>query len=115
MGYCSVCKHYKSMVCASCSNYQGVPDHFEQKAENIRFMLNGCDISFVAEGPADMTLEQLVKQASRIEPDWCACGIRKLFNQGKDGLRGEDALPTEIIFDYEDVRKVDPNAPCSIK
>lgn len=108
MGYCSVCKHHNSITCASCSSYQGVPDRFEQKAENIRFMLDGCDISFVAEGPADMTLEQLVKQASRIQPDWCTCGVRELYN------RGEDKLPTEIVFDYDDVRKVDPNAPCSI-
>ena len=36
--------------------------------ENVKFVLNGCDISFVAEAPADITLEQLLKQ--------CFSGIR---------------------------------------
>ena len=40
----------------------------------IKFILNGCDISFIAEAPEDMTVKQLVEQASRIQPDWCACG-----------------------------------------
>ena len=106
--YCSCCKYENSLTCASCSNYQGVPDCFEEKAEIIRFYLDGCDICFVAEAPADMTLEQLLKQADRINPHWCTCGVRSLYN------KGEEKLPTEIKFDYDDVIKVDPDAPCDI-
>lgn len=62
----------------------------------IRFMLDGCDIAFVAEAPADMTVEELVKQASRIRPDWCACGIRALRSD-------ESNYNTEIVFDHDDV------------
>ena len=43
--------------------------------DKIKFVLNGCDISFIAEAPRDITLEQLIKQTDRIKPDWCACGI----------------------------------------
>lgn len=76
--------------------------------KKIRFWLNGCDISFVAEAPADMTVEQLVKQGSRIKPDWCACGIRGLDDDEKN-------MKTEIVFDYNDVTKVDEDVSCTIK
>ena len=72
----------------------------------MRFVLNGCDISFVAEAPENMTVKQLVEQADRIVPDYCACGVCSLE---------DDQLKTEIIFDYDDVRKADPAAPCTIK
>ena len=42
---------------------------------NIKFILNGCDISFIAEAPEDITLKQLLRQCDKIKPDWCACGI----------------------------------------
>ena len=41
----------------------------------MKFILNGCDISFIAEAPEDITLKQLLKQCDKINPDWCACGI----------------------------------------
>ena len=71
-------------------------------------MLNGCDISFVAEAPEDMTLKQLLDQCSRIKPDWCACGIRHLDEKEKKWLK------TEILIDYNDVKKIDPDASCTI-
>ena len=74
----------------------------------MRFVLNGCDISFVAEAPEDMTLKQLLKQCDRIEPDWCACGIRSLNN-------AEDSENTEIEITYDDVRKTNEDVPCYIK
>lgn len=46
----------------------------------MRFVLDGCDISFVAEAPSDITLEQLLKQCDKIKPDWCACGICSISN-----------------------------------
>ena len=44
-------------------------------SNKIKFLLNGCDICFVAEAPKDITLEQLIKQCDKIKPDYCACGI----------------------------------------
>lgn len=77
-------------------------------ADRIRFILDGCDISFTATAPADMTLAQLLKQADRIEPHWCACGIRSWGAQF-------DYDHTDLVFDYDDVRKVDEWAECDIK
>ena len=70
----------------------------------INFVLNGCDISFYAQAPADITLEQLLKQADRIEPDWCACGIRS----------HNDEIKPEIIFKYDDVIKTSDDVACKI-
>lgn len=100
--YCSHCKHLYSLACASCSNYQGIPANFEERAERIRFMLDGSDTCFVAEAPADMTLEQLLKQADRIHPNWGACGIRSLYKEGE-----EDETP-DVKFEYDDVIKIEP-------
>ena len=73
----------------------------------INFVLNGYDISFVASAPADITLEQLLKQADRIEPDYSACGIRSADGPYED--------TPKIIFDYDDVRIADGQNPsCSI-
>ena len=65
----------------------------------MKFILNGCDISFIAEALADITLEQLLKQCDKIKPDWCACGICSY-----DKVYEED-YATEIIIDYDSVRK----------
>lgn len=73
----------------------------------IKFMLDGCDISFVAEAPKDITLEQLLKQCDRIIPLWCACGIRSHDPK-------EHPNKVEIIIDYDDVRKVDEDVNCRI-
>ena len=71
----------------------------------MKFILNGCDISFIAEAPKDITLEQLLKQCDRIKPDWCACGIRSCSEYEK----------VEIRIDYDNVYKVDEDVPCQIK
>lgn len=75
----------------------------------IKFLLDGCDICFLAEAPADMTLEQLLKQADKIKPDWCACGIRSLKSAGFK----ETAQP-EIVFGYDSVQKTNEDVPCRI-
>ena len=75
----------------------------------MKFILNGCDISFVAEAPDDITLKQLIKQCDKIKPDWCACGICSLGYEDYP----EDT-ETEIIIDYNSVRKVDESVSCSI-
>ena len=75
--------------------------------QRIKFILNGCDISFVAEAPEDITLSQLLKQCDRIKPDWCACGIKSC----SDNYTDEDI---EISFDYDDVKKTSENVSCSI-
>lgn len=75
----------------------------------MKFILNGCDISFVAEAPDDITLKQLIKQCDKIKPDWCACGICSL-----DYEDYPEDTETEIIIDYDSVRKVDESVSCSI-
>ena len=81
-----------------------------KEVKMIRFRLNGCDIFFDAEAPADITLEQLLKQADRIKPMYCACGIRSMYED-------EDELnyPPEIRFTYDDVIKLDEDAACEIR
>lgn len=70
----------------------------------MKFILNGCDISFIAEAPSDITLEQLLKQCDRIKPNWCACGI----------CSTDESEEAEIIIDYNDIRKASDNVCCSI-
>ena len=72
----------------------------------IKFMLDGCDISFVATAPADITLEQLLKQCDKIHPHWCACGIRSLTSR--------DSSKTEIMINYTSIAKVNEDIPCTI-
>ena len=74
--------------------------------EKIKFLLDGCDICFVAQAPKDITLEQLLKQCNKIEPMWCACGIT---NRDIDKY-GE----VEIDIDYDDIRKTKENVECNI-
>ena len=76
----------------------------------IKFILNGCDISFIAEAPKDITLEQLLKQCDKIKPDWCACGIcsyEKVYKNCCD-------CDTEIIIDYDNIKKTNENVSCRI-
>jgi len=75
----------------------------------MKFVLNGCDISFVAEAPEDITLKQLLEQTDKIKPDWCACGICSLSYADYN----KDVEP-EIIIDYDSIRKVDDNVCCRI-
>lgn len=70
----------------------------------MKFVLNGCDISFIAEAPGDITLKQLLKQCDKIRPDWCACGICSC----------DESEKTEIIINYNDIKKVDDDVPCRI-
>ena len=73
--------------------------------EKITFVLSGCDISFWAIAPKDITLEQLLKQCDKIKPNWCACGIKS------GDFKEEEA---EIIIDYDSVKKANDNVSCSI-
>lgn len=73
----------------------------------MKFILNGCDINFIAEAPEDITLKQLLKQCDKIKPHWCACGIRSLNKY-------EQNLNIEIKIDYNDIQKIDDDAPCDI-
>lgn len=80
----------------------------QNKINRMKFILNGCDISFIAEAPEDMTVKQLVRQGDRIEPDWCACGI---CSAEKREFENHDP---EIIFDYDDVQKANEDVSCRI-
>lgn len=75
----------------------------------MKFILNGCDISFIAEAPEDITLKQLIKQCDKIRPDWCACGICSLEYEEYS----ENTEP-EIIFGYDSVRKANKDVCCKI-
>lgn len=74
----------------------------------MKFILNGCDISFTAEAPEDITLKQLLKQCDKIRPHWCACGIRSC----KPGE--EDFYETEIIIGYDSIEKASDDVSCTI-
>ena len=76
----------------------------------MKFVLNGCDISFVAEAPADITLKQLLKQCDMIKPDWCACGICSISKS----VYSEDSAP-EIIIGYDSIKKANDDVNCTIK
>lgn len=78
-------------------------------AKNIKFILDGCDISFIAEAPEDITLKQLLKQADKIRPSYCACGICSYEER-----YGQEDFPTEIFFDYESVKKANEDVSCRI-
>lgn len=76
----------------------------------MKFILNGCDISFIAEAPEDITLKQLLKQCDKIKPDWCACGIcsyEQIFGKDTD-------YETDIIIGYDSIRKTNEDVCCAI-
>ena len=71
----------------------------------IKFKLNGCDISFYAIAPEDITLKQLLKQCDRIKPNYCACGICS------EDFEDEYL---DLIIDYDDIRKANEDVNCKI-
>lgn len=75
----------------------------------MKFVLNGCDISFTAEAPEDITLKQLLKQCDKIKPDWCACGI---CSYEKAGHKEDE--PAEIIIGYDSIEKANDDVSCTI-
>ena len=76
---------------------------------NIKFILDGCNISFVAEAPEDITLKQLLKQCDKIKPHWCACGICSAEREDMENC------DTEIIIDYDSIRKTSEDVSCDIR
>jgi hypothetical protein len=75
----------------------------------MKFVLNGCDISFTAEAPDDITLKQLLRQCDKIKPDWCACGICSY----ESAKYREDTEP-EIIIGYDNIKKANDDVCCEI-
>ena len=86
-----------------------------QEAKTIKFLLNGCDIRFVAEAPKDMTLEQLLKQCDRIIPDYCECGVCSLYAERGLGPDTDWDPETELRFDYDSVEKTSDDVSCIIR
>lgn len=78
-------------------------------AENIKFVLNGCDIFFTAEAPEDITLKQLLEQTNKIFPDWCACGICSYERAGVEYPK------VEILIGYDSIKKTDDTVCCQIR
>lgn len=87
----------------------------QRPAKRIRFMLDGCDISFVAEAPEDITLKQLLKQCDRIVPDYCACGIRSLTEEEENGDTRWPPFKTDLMIYYDDIRMAHPGVACIIE
>ena len=77
--------------------------------DNLKFILNGCDISFIAEAPEDITLKQLLKQCDKIKPYWCACGICSYEKEY------ENDYEPEIIIGYDSIRKANDDVSCKIE
>ncbi len=71
----------------------------------MKFILNGCDISFIAEAPEDITLKQLLKQCDKIKPHWCACGICSCEEEDGDA---------EIIIGYDSIETANDDVSCTI-
>ena len=117
MNKCKTCIH--NLVCCHLSDtysdfyayhgyhydFDNCPHYKGNDSTPVRFILDGCDISFVAVAPADITLKQLLKQCDRIKPSWCACGIKSDFMS---------TTPVEIAITYDSISKVDPDAACTI-
>lgn len=80
-----------------------------KETKYIHFWLDGCDIAFTAKAPEDITLKQLLKQTDKIKPHWCACGIKSIDSSELNTL-----LDTEIIIDYDSIRKRDDEVSCDI-
>ena len=74
----------------------------------IIFELAGCDISFIAEAPEDITLKQLLKQCNKIKHNMCSCDIN---NWDKEDNTKEDV---EIWIYYDSIRKTNDDVSCSI-
>ena len=63
----------------------------------MKFILDGCDINFLAEAPEDITLKELLAQTDKIKPNWCACGIRSADEY-------EQKQEPEIIITKDSIR-----------
>ena len=79
-------------------------------SKTIKFILDGCDISFIAEAPEDITLKQLLAQCDKIKPDWCACGICSY-----EKVYGEIEYATEILIGYDTIKRCSKDVSCSIE
>ncbi len=79
-------------------------------SSKIKFVLDGCDISFIAEAPEDITLKQLLVQCDKIKPHWCACGICSY-----EKVHGNYNHDAEISIGYDSIKKVDEDVSCWIE
>lgn len=74
----------------------------------IKFWLDGCDIAFLAEAPEDITLKELLALCDRIEPNYCACGLKSLLPSQRRFNK------TELVFTKDNVTKVNDDVSCKI-
>lgn len=103
----SLKKRIKEMQEELAALEQCLEDNPGEATERIVFVLDGCDISFVAEAPADITLRQLLAQCDKISPHWCACGIRSY-------VEDYDYDRIELEIGYDSISKADESASCTI-
>ena len=74
----------------------------------VKFWLKGCDISFMAEAPQDITLKQLLKQCDKIVPEWCDCGIGSIEEEDKNEI-------PQLLINYNKIVKTSDDVCCEIK
>lgn len=72
------------------------------KSKTIKFALQGQDNYFIVEAPADITLEQLLKQCDKIEPEWGSSGIYTAEDTDTVGIKiGYDSIELlPISYDF---------------
>lgn len=106
------CRNYpkECQKCNALSNIYNTIPMYKDKGKMIKFVLDGCDISFVAEAPEDITLKQLIEQCDKIVPNYCACGISSLEKKEYD-----ESVQTEIEISYNSVRKTHEDVSCWIE
>lgn len=73
------------------------------KDKNIVFEMSGCDISYIASAPEDMTIKELLDKVDEIKLLWCACGISKLTQKEQEEAK------VEVAFTREKVQILDAN------
>lgn len=85
-----------------------------RKSKNMKFILNGCNIWFIAEAPEYITLKQLIKQCDKIKPDYCACGLES-FEKFQNELTGDyERGETDIFIGYDSISKTNDDVACTI-
>ena len=75
----------------------------------LKFILDGCDINFIAEAPEDITLKELLAQTDKIKPHWCTCGIRSCDEEETEQLE------TEIYITKDSIRLANEDVPADIE
>lgn len=67
------------------------------KDKIIVFEMSGCDISYIASAPEDMTIKELLDKVGEVKVLRCACGISKLTQKEQEEATVEVAFTKEKV------------------